>query len=122
LELKKLLKKNTKKGLKMDKKRRAICNVHFEIDDLIHDIRQLKPILSYDTLKDYETKLNEILVKMKILVIEATEAGQAMEDRLKEYRLAIEDLGFARDKDNKLKDEIANLKQRLFELENLPRE
>ena len=34
----------------------------------------------------------------------------------------IEDLGFIRDKDHKLKDEIANLKERIFELENLETE
>jgi len=109
------------KDNKMKPKRRLICNIHYEIDDLIYDIGQLKP-LSYDTLKDYETKLNEILIKMRGLIIEATACGQAMEDRLSAYRLAIEDLGFCRDKEHKIKDEIADLKQRLFELENLPNE
>jgi len=97
-------------------KRRAICNVHSDIDDLIDDLLELNP-LSLDV-----NKVNEIAIKMRVLIFEAMESGQVMEDRLKKYREAIEGLGFIRDKDNKLKEEIEQLKAKVFELENLPKE
>ena len=96
--------------------KKSICNLHSELDDLIEDILELK-ILSEDKMY-----LIHILGKMRALLKEAMEAGQRMEDRLNAYRLMIEDLGFIRDKDHKIKDEIANLKERIFELENLPNE
>jgi len=94
-------------------KRRAICNTHSDLSDLIDDITELK-LLTSD--KD---KLILIIGQMRKLIREAMESGQAMEDRLKEYKLAIEGLGFIRDKDNGLKEEIDSLKQKVFELENL---
>jgi hypothetical protein len=96
--------------------KKSICNLHSELEDLIDDILELK-ILSEDKMY-----LIHILGKMRALLKEAMEAGQRMEDRLSAYRLMIEDLGFIRDKDHKLKDELANLKEKIFELENLPTE
>jgi len=94
----------------MEKK--SICSIHRELDDLIVDIGNLS--LVFNDRK----ALVDILTKMRVLLLLAMESGQKMEDRLTAYRLMIEDLGFIRDKDHKLKDEIANLKQRLFELES----
>jgi hypothetical protein len=96
--------------------RKAICSVHREIDDLLDDLGNLS--LVFNDRK----ALVAILEQMRALVAEAMESGQKMEDRLTAYRLMIEDLGFIRDKDHKIKDEIANLKERIFELENLPNE
>ena len=92
--------------------RQSICSLHKQIDDLIDDIGDLKVIFN-----DKEA-LVDLLTKMRVLLLQACDSGQKMEDRLSAYRLAIEDLGFCRDKEHKLKDEIANLKQRLFELES----
>jgi len=97
-------------------KKQSICTTHRQIDDLIDDLAELKVIFN-----DKEA-LVDILTKMRVLLLQAMESGQKMEDRLTAYRLMIEDLGFIRDKDHKLKDEIADLKQRLFDLENLPNE
>jgi hypothetical protein len=102
----------------ISKKRRSICNVHSEIDDLVDDISDIgRNLLSCD-----KEKLITIIKKMRILIKEATAAGQAMEFRLFAYRGAITKLGFIRDKDGKLGDELALLKARVFELENLPKE
>ena len=94
----------------------SICTTHRQIDDLIDDIGDLKVIFN-----DKEA-LVDLLTKMRALLLQAMESGQKMEDRLTAYRLMIEDLGFIRDKDHKIKDELANLKERIFELENLPNE
>ena len=102
-------------------KRRIICNVNYELDDLIYDIEQLEP-LSYANLSEYKIKLKDILVKMRLLISESREAGQAMEDRLTEYRKAIENLGFVRDKNGSIKEEMLELRRRLFELENVENE
>ena len=97
-------------------KKQSICSLHSQLDDYISDIGNLS--LVFNDRK----ALVAILEQMRALVAEAMESGQKMEDRLTAYRLMIEDLGFIRDKDHKLKDEIANLKERVFELENLPNE
>jgi hypothetical protein len=97
-------------------KRRAICNTNAEIDDLIDDL------LEINLLPNDKITVKKIAIKMRKLVKEAKEAGQAMEFRLFAYRGAIEKLGYIRDKDGKLADELAQLRSRVFELENLPNE
>ena len=94
--------------------KQSICSLHTQLDDYISDIEELSLVF------DDKKALVDLLTQMRVLLASATESGQKMEDRLTAYRLMIEDLGFIRDKDHKIKDEIANLKERIFELENLP--
>jgi len=96
--------------------KQSICSLHSQLDDLIDDIGDLKVIFN-----DKEA-LVDLLTKMRVLLLQAMKSGQKMEDRLSEYRKAIEGLGYCRDKGNKLKEELETLKQRLFELENLSNE
>lgn len=96
--------------------KQSICTTHRQIDDLIDDLGNLSLVF------DDKKALVDILAKLRALLLQAMESGQKMEDRLTAYRLMIEDLVFIRDKDHKLKDELADLKERLFELENLPNE
>jgi hypothetical protein len=97
-------------------KKQSICSLHRQLDDYISDIGNLSLVFNDKKVLVY------ILGKMRVLLCQAMESGQKMEDRLSAYRLAIENLGFCRDKEHKLKVEIANLKQRLFELENITNE
>lgn len=93
--------------------KQSICTTHRQIDDLIDDIGELKVIFN-----DKEA-LVDILTKMRVLLLQAMESGQKMEDRLTRYRLAIEDLGFFRDNNGELMKELNSLRAKVFELENL---
>lgn len=110
-------------------KKRAICNIHDDIDNLIDDLYRLKltDYVSRDKLEsreenDFEYDMDRLLSQMKDLIKEAIDRGQAMEDRLISYKTTIESLGFKRDKNNKIRDmedEIDDLKAKIVELNNL---
>lgn len=93
--------------------KQSICTTHRQIDDLIDDLGELKVIFN-----DKEA-LVALITKMRVLLLQAMESGQKMEDRLTAYRLAIEDLGFFRDHNGELMKELNALRVKVFELENL---
>ena len=78
------------------KVKRTICSVHDEIYDFAYDIEAL--IDDLDILKKHKTPILSKLKKIKSDAKEAKEYGQRMEDRMSEYRYAIEELGFVRKK------------------------
>lgn len=69
-----------------------ICHVHNFIQDTCTEILNVLD----NTIKSEQIaiKINKIIYMSKL----AEEQGQKMEDRLKEYRKAIEELGFIRAK------------------------
>jgi len=81
--------------------KRAICNVHDDIvkecNDIIKKINKCRtddsPEDLYDVLDDIRWQLDNYIISY---AEEAKEYGQAMENRLKDYRSSIEDLGFIR--------------------------
>jgi len=70
---------------KKAKEKRLICHLH---DDIIEECDFL-----LETFEEFKTKVTHI----KQLAEDAKERGQAMEDRLYDYKRAIEGLGFTRD-------------------------
>lgn len=81
--------------------KRAICNVH---DDILDIIKQRMTRLKYskdNTTEELVDMIDDLLWyidDIRTLTEEAIECGQSMENRLKKYREAIENLGFRRDK------------------------
>lgn len=83
--------------------KRNICDVH---DDIIKEcgsiIKDINNTRSSDSAEDLYNTLDNIRWQLDSYIIsyaeEAMEYGQSMEDRLKEYRDAIEGLGFIRSK------------------------
>ena len=74
-------------------KNRPICFKHDDVLDLCDDISKLLDNNKIDK-KKISSKLKEI---MQVTLLAKTD-GQSMENRLSEYRDAIERLGFKRDK------------------------
>jgi ElaB/YqjD/DUF883 family membrane-anchored ribosome-binding protein len=73
------------------KGKRYICSIHDEIEEIASSLEEmLGSFLSKEPL--------EMLKKIQLLTQEAKEAGQSMEDRLKEYKHTIESIGFQRKK------------------------
>ena len=73
------------------KTKRNICSVHYEIKELAEDIEEeFKQFMSKKALKQ--------ILKIQVLADEALEYGQSMENRLQEYRNAVDNLGFVRKK------------------------
>jgi hypothetical protein len=110
-------------NIKINQKR-AICNIHDDILSLCDDLYKIK-IQDYHKYEDgiinhadFEYDMDRLISQIISLTKDAKERGCAMEERLTEYRSAIEILGFIRDKDNKLKNEIDRMKEKIFELEN----
>jgi hypothetical protein len=97
-------------------KKQSICSLHSQLDDYISDIEELSLVF------DDKKALVDLLAKMRVLLLQAMESGQKMEDRLTAYRLAIEDLGFFRDHNGELMKELNALRVKVFELENLKKE
>lgn len=93
--------------------KRSICSLHSKLEDLITDIGELSLVF------EDKKALVAILKQMRELMAEANINAQAMENRLKLYRQAIESLGYIRDKDNKLLEQLKIKEITLFELENL---
>ena len=76
------------------KTKRKICFAHDEIIKLASD-------LQIELEGDVAKKIIQKLKKIEAVAEEAKEYGQSMEDRLSEYREAIEGLGFYRRKKRK---------------------
>ena len=74
-----------------------ICNYHHYIKERANDILKIKD-RTYDKVEDLLWEVQNIADDIYNSVNMALEAGQSMENRLKEYRDAIEGLGFRRDK------------------------
>jgi len=66
-------------------KKRPICFIHDEIEELIGDVMPMVKGKSIQKLR-----------RMLKLTVQAREAGQNMENRLNDYRDAVEKLGFRR--------------------------
>lgn len=80
---------------KHDSALKSVKNIHQIINNAARGYRytdnsEVKELLS--VLDDIDSEVNDIESE----VLDAKESGQKMEDRLKEYRNAIEDLGFTR--------------------------
>lgn len=74
----------------MSSKKSLICYKHDDILELCNEILQM----NFD--KRFKTRLIRKIKQIKQITEEALKDGQRMEDRLKEYYYAIEELGFVR--------------------------
>jgi len=90
---------------------KIICNIHAQIGTLTQQLFKLD--YNNTTLK---SEIDEIATELLRLIDLATDAGQSMEDRLKEYRNAIEKLGFKRNKNGILDYQVKQLKDKIAEL------
>jgi len=77
-----------------------ICNSHDKIIKLANQIEQYRE-RDFETVKEALDEIESIAWDIRTEAEEAKEMGIKMEDRLREYYSAIEDLGFTR----KIKDE-----------------
>ena len=75
----------------MAKRKRLICTVHDEIYDFAEEIEELD-----FSDRNHKRKLKSLAKRIKKDASEAKDYGQSMENRLSEYRDAIEELGFKR--------------------------
>jgi hypothetical protein len=71
-------------------KKRPICDVHYELGALGEELE------NFDFDKPFKRDIKGMAKDIQRLAEEARGYGQSMEDRLSEYRSAIEDLGFKR--------------------------
>ena len=76
----------------MARRKRLICTVHDEIFQCAEELRYL------DYSKSVKTQVARIAKRIQKDAMEAKEYGQSMENRLDEYKVAIEDIGFKRKK------------------------
>jgi len=95
----------------MDKK--IICNIHAQIGTLVQKLYGLQ---YGDNIEQLRSEIETIANEMLRLIDQATDAGQSMEDRLKDYRNAIENLGFKRNKNGIIDYQIKHLKDKIAEL------
>lgn len=75
--------------------KRNICDIHKEIQEYANQIMKMKES-QFESIEDALYDIRWIAEQIDSAVDEALEAGQSMEDRLSDYRNAIEDLGFKR--------------------------
>lgn len=75
----------------MSRRKRNICEVHDEIRSLAEDLEK-------DLNGKVTKKSIQMLRRIQKIAEEAKESGQAMEDRLNEYKDGIESIGFNRNK------------------------
>lgn len=73
-----------------------ICNYHHDIKEKASEIMKIKEG-SYDNIADLLWEVQSMADDIYASAAMALEAGQHMENRLKEYREAIERLGFTRE-------------------------
>jgi len=73
-------------------KKRLICTVHDEIDELCDELDSL------DVCEKLKKKIEKISAKIRKDAAEAKEYGQSMEARLYEYKGAVDSIGFTRKK------------------------
>lgn len=83
--------------MRKPKENEQICTYHQYIRDKAYEIMKIKDN-SYDEIKDLLWEVQDVADDICDVVLLALEAGQNMENRLKEYREAIKELGFIRDK------------------------
>ena len=76
------------------KKREVICVYHAQIKQALFDIENCMQRTDSLAMKDAVMHLRTAQEAVKLAFL----AGQSMEDRLREYRTAIEALGFQRNK------------------------
>lgn len=74
-----------------------ICHLHNEIIQKCKELNKLGRY-SYDSIEDLIREVEYIVGYIEDYANEALESGQKMEDRLIEYKEAIEGLGFVREK------------------------
>ena len=73
----------------------VICNVHDKIIKLATELERLD-VKRYDTVEELFDEVESIAWGLRTEAETAKEMGIKMEDRLREYSSAIEDLGFKR--------------------------
>lgn len=85
-------------NIKEKYKNMPICHAHDIIRDLACEIKYIGETLQYDrsAIDEQISKLIGCTEKILEIANYATDRGQRMEDRLKEYRSKIEKLGFKR--------------------------
>jgi polyhydroxyalkanoate synthesis regulator phasin len=105
----------------MAKRKRCICTIFDNIEIACDIILKMK-IRHYATPEELKDDIDRLIEDIIASSQEGKERGQAMENRLSDYRNAIEDLGFVRDKNDTIKDEITALKEKIFELTNAKQE
>jgi len=74
-----------------------ICNYHHYIKELANNILKIKDN-AYDKVEDLLWEVQNTANDIYASASMALEAGVSMEERLKDYRNAIEGLGFIRNK------------------------
>lgn len=72
-----------------------ICDYHKIIQDKSNEISKLKA-KNYETVEDLLDEVQSLADDIYSIVDYALEAGQRMENRLKDYKNTIEGLGFER--------------------------
>lgn len=75
--------------------KKNICDIHDSIQKSVNEMYKIKPDY-YDTPEELFEEVKNYLYYIDQDISEARDAGQSMENRLSEYRNAIEDLGFRR--------------------------
>jgi hypothetical protein len=78
-------------------RRKTICNLHDEIKDWATKICDIK-LRHYETAEDAFTEAQDYANQILNIIDDAKVDGEKMEERLIEYREAIEGLGFERKK------------------------
>jgi|GEM_PF-2318044 len=81
--------------MRKPKENEQICTYHQYIEDKALEILKIKNN-SYDEIEDLLYEVQDIADDIRDVVLLALKEGQNMENRLKEYRDAIEGLGFMR--------------------------
>ena len=77
--------------------RRTFCDANDEIRSLLNDvISEVELSIKYEDISGLHTALDD-LKNIADIVEETQDYVDSMEDRLKKYREAIENLGFSRD-------------------------
>lgn len=80
------------------KEKRTFCDANHELRGLIQDIiSEIETAITYENTSGLEVALSD-LTKCEEIVEETQEYVEKMEDRLKQYKFAIESLGFERSK------------------------
>lgn len=79
------------------KPNKNICDYHADIESASNEIMRIK-ISDYDDPEDMLRKIHSLADDIFVASKYAYIAGNNMENRLHEYRLAIESLGFTRKK------------------------
>jgi len=79
------------------KKKEYICTIHDEITSFLEDMRDLDfTECTISEIPEMQKKLFELIASSLEKVVDAKERGIAMENRLLQYRSAIDDLGYRR--------------------------